>query len=136
MMAKLTRAERAAAGWTLCWGLYDHNDGRWKQSPRDDEGLVQSGWCAIGTGRAHNFATSTAASNYADEHAVRNGIVPRPFWRRTRPKPATGEAIVRVRVSPFEPGETRQDGRVRCWTNSREYFWLKPEDIEPAEATR
>lgn len=131
-MAKLTRADRAKAGWAICWGLYDHGDGTWKQSPRADETLVQSAWHAIGTSRTHSFATSIAASQYAIEHVARNGVVPRPFWRRVRPKPAqTGEAIVRVRVQ-----DTQHGPHSNCLTKSGHAVWIPTVDIEPAEAAR
>lgn len=128
---KLTREQREAAGWTRCWGLYDWNDGRWKLSPRGDANLVDTGWCAIGTGRTHDFATSIAASQYAEEHAARNGIAPKPFWRRVRPKPAkpTGEAIVRVTLA--DAVAKSEQGLLYCHgVKSGCGYWLKPEDIE------
>jgi hypothetical protein len=109
---KLTREQRAAAGWVLCWGLYDWKDGTWRCLD------AAGGWSATPRKRM-GWPTPPIIDHDP-------GIGPRPFWHRMKPKPAkpTGEAFVRVTVL-----QARADW-VIVKSKSGTQFGVTPKDIE------
>lgn len=121
---KLTREQRAAAGWVLCWGLYDWNDRTWL--------TTGGGWRQLRPKAERIGMRLSRRDTYERDDANRyalhasGGVAARPFWRRKKPKPTkpTGEAIVRVTVLHGVAGGCQ----VRATKGS--VFFVDAEEIE------
>lgn len=113
---KLTKDQRHAAGWQLCWGLYDYGDELWYGDSMQWFRNPSKRWAAD--------SSWEAALAMAKVLSSRTCTSIRPFWRRVRPKPT--ETIIRV----AEEIQRNDIEGVLCRGKSGCTFYVLPEDLE------